>query len=108
MHFIEAARAERAVSQNTCLAYESDLRRFYQYVEKINSDFNSVGRQEIEDYLLILTDNGLSATTRSRHLSVIRRFFAFVCEEGWRADLPTRHLRGPQSSKTLAAHIVNG
>lgn len=99
--FIDAARAERSVSYNTCLAYESDLRRFHQYVKKINSDFNSVGRQDIEDYLLILADNGLSATTRSRHLSVIRRFFAFVCEEGWRADLPTRHLRGPKAQRLL-------
>lgn len=99
--FIDAAQAERSASQNTCIAYVHDLRRFGNHLKGMGRDFRTAGRQDVEDYISTLANDGLAPSTRARHLSVIRRFFAFVCEEGWREDLPTQHIRSPIQPRHL-------
>lgn len=99
--FIEATQAERASSLNTCLAYRRDLQRFAEFLGSRGLDFKAAKRKDIEDYLVSLVAEGTAASTRSRHLSAIRRLFAFACEEGWREDLPTRNMRNPKMSRSL-------
>lgn len=99
--FLETIQAERSTSMNTCLGYERDLLRFAKFLEKKNLDFKTAGRQEIEEYLIGLTEAGLAPSTRSRHLSAIRQLFGFACEEGWRDDLPSRNLHHPKLGRKL-------
>ncbi len=99
--FIEAARAERSASLNTCLAYRQDLLKFTGFLKLRSTDFSTATRSDIEDYLQHLAKAGLAASTRSRHLSAIRRLFGFANEEGWRNDLPTQAISNPKQSRTL-------
>ncbi len=106
--FLEAAQAERSASENTCLAYGRDLRRFAAYLEKHGFDFRSAGRAEIESYLGTLAAAGMAPSSRSRHLSAIRRLFGFACEEGWREDLPTASLSNPKLRRRLPGVLTVG
>ncbi len=99
--FLEAAQAERSASLNTCLAYQRDLRRFSGFLEEKGRNFKSAERPDIEAYLAALKAAGLSAPSRSRCLSAIRRLFAFACEEGWREDSPVRNIRNPKTGRRL-------
>ena len=99
--FLEAAQAERSASVNTCLAYGRDLRRFSGFLRGQGKDFASAARADIENYLAELADGGLSPASRSRQLSAIRRLFAFACEEGWREDMPARHIQNPKQGRRL-------
>ena len=99
--FLEAAQAERSASENTCLAYGRDLRRFAACLESRGLDFRSAGQTDIEAYLGTLAAAGMAASSRSRHLSAIRGLFGFACEEGWREDLPTANLSNPKLRRRL-------
>ncbi len=104
--FLEAAQAERSASHNTCLAYGRDLQHFAGFLAAKGRNFKTVNRQDIEDYLANLTHAGLAAATRRRHLSAIRQFFAFVCEEGWRRDIPSRHVPSPKTAQRLPTILL--
>ena len=99
--FLDAMRAERSASANTCKAYETDLRCFGRFMGRSGGDFYSVTRQDIQDYLVALDRHGLGAATRGRRLSSLRQFYRFLCEEGWCATNPATGLKNPRKPRTL-------
>ncbi len=99
--FLQAARAELGLSDNSILAYSRDLGDFATYIAARNLTFDSLGRAEIQAYLLSLDAGGLSPATRARRLSALRQFFRFAFEEGWRKDDPAARIKGPARRKSL-------
>jgi len=99
--FLEAARAELDIADNTVLAYQRDLVDFSTYLARRGLGWDTVTRQGIEAYLVTLDAAGLSAATRARRLSAIRQFYRFGFEEGWRDDTPATSIKGPSRQKHL-------
>ncbi len=108
--FLEALHAESGAALNTLLAYRHDLEDYTGFLARKGRDPLAAGRADIEEWLARLADLGLSAATRSRRLSAIRRFHRFLWEEGLRKDDPTRALapprRTPPLPRTLAPEDV--
>jgi integrase/recombinase XerD len=93
--FLEAQAAERDAARNTLLAYGRDLRDFAGWLSRRGMAVETVGRAEIEAYLVACDADGLAPATRARRLSAIRQLFRFAYDEGWRPDDPAAELRGP-------------
>ncbi|MEM9783797.1 MAG: tyrosine recombinase [Pseudomonadota bacterium] len=108
--FLEAAVAERGAARNTVAAYARDLTDFAAHAADTGG-IAAADRAAIEAYVAGLEAAGLSAATRARRLSAIRRFSRFALSEGWRADDPTARLSGPRPQRnlpgTLSAEAVD-
>ena len=70
---------ERGLSQNTVVAYASDLNKFQDYLlQKGIEDFTKVQMREIEGFIHWLTQKKLSPRSRARVLATIKTFFRFL------------------------------
>ena len=60
---------EKGLSINTKVSYNHDINRFLEYIAFVEiSSFKSITHKEISDFLSILTEFGLAASSRSRYL----------------------------------------
>ena len=99
--FLEAQAAERGITGNTQIAYNTDLKDFLSFIKNKGSNFKTVNRAIIEDYLVQCDNIGLAKATKARRLSSIKQLFSFVFEEDLRKDNPAIQLRGPNKIKRL-------
>ncbi len=94
--FLEMMTAEVGAAANTVAAYRSDLTLASQALEGGLSDANA-------DALAKLASgwSALSRSTVGRKSASLRRFFAFLADEGHRADDPGKALPRPGTARTL-------
>ena len=104
--FLEAIRAERSASRNTCQAYERDLMAFHDHLEKQGGDLLSATQRDIARYLNDLSSQGRSTSTQARKLAALRQFYLFAQEEGWRSDIPTLHIGTPRENGKLPKSLT--
>jgi integrase/recombinase XerD len=101
--FLEMLAAEAGVARNTIVAYGTDLR----------------AASELLDGGLVRADGGelrklgeawlqLTSSTAARKASVMRRFFGFLLEEGFRGDDPSAALPRPQLGRPLPKVLTHG
>ena len=100
-NFLEAQTAELGISQNTQIAYASDLKDFLRYIGKYNINFAKADRAIIEKYLLQCDAVGLASSTKARRLSTIKQLYRFAFEECLRKDNPAIQICGPKKAKRL-------
>ncbi len=94
--FLEMMTAEVGAAANTAAAYRSDLTLASQALEG--------GLAEADADALAKLASGWSALSRStvgRKSASLRRFFAFLADEGHRADDPGKALPRPGTARTL-------
>jgi integrase/recombinase XerD len=94
--FLEMMAAEAGAAPNTVAAYRSDLTLASQALEG--------GLVEADADALAKLASGWSALSRStvgRKSASLRRFFAFLADEGHRADDPGKALPRPGTARTL-------
>lgn len=94
--FIEMLAAEAGAARNTILAYRADLEAASALLD---GRLASAGATELER--LGEAWMPLAASSAARKSSVLRRFFAFLAEEGLRADDPSAALPRPQTRRPL-------
>ncbi len=99
--FLEAQAAELDAAPNTLAAYGRDLMDFSDWLQKRDLDFDTLGRADVEAYLIHCNAQGLADSTRARRLSSIKGLFRFAFEEGWRKENPAIQINGPGRRKTL-------
>ncbi len=94
--FLEMMTAEVGAAANTVAAYRSDLTLASQALEGglVDADANALGRLAGEW-------SALSRSTVGRKSASLRRFFAFLADEGHRADDPGKALPRPGTARTL-------
>ena len=91
--FLDAMSSERNFTRNTIISYSSDLQKFIKFQSKQNVKIINTTRQNIENFLKMEFDQGLSITTRARRLSSLKQFFKFLLNEELRQDDPTRKIK---------------
>ena len=84
------------MSGNTLDAYQRDLRKLLDYLEREQKDIREVTLQDLEHFSAGLHDIGIHPRSQCRILSGIRSFFRFVQLDGYRDDDPTELLESPQ------------
>ncbi|MFQ3236353.1 MAG: integrase/recombinase XerD [Paraglaciecola sp.] len=101
--FLDGIWLEKGLSENTLSAYRSDLTQFSCFANKQNMQWSitTVSSEEIEFYLAHRYDLGLSERSTARFLSSLRRFCAYLLQQGIREDDPVSVLQNPKLKKSL-------
>ena len=101
--FIHYLVVEKGLAQNTIVSYERDLKKYYQYLFKVEqiSSFNKVNRVHIVHFLGYLKEQGKSSKTNARHIASIRSFHQFLLREKVTESDPSIHIETPQLERTL-------
>jgi integrase/recombinase XerD len=79
-NFLEYVARERRLSPNTCLAYKSDLLKFYRWLGA--RSIAEITVQDLSEYAIFLRESQLTPASVSRHLTSLRVFFRFLQGEG--------------------------
>jgi integrase/recombinase XerD len=94
--FLEMMAAERGASRNTLAAYRRDLEQAAEWVKGALGDADAGAlRKLMADY------HSLAASSAARKLSALRQFFAFLLDEGERADNPALDIARPATRRPL-------
>lgn len=81
--FLRYQEVEIGMAANSMLAYGSDLRQFFEWLEeKCRLALHDVNLKILSNYLARLHERGLSSTTVARHLVAIKMFFRYLLLEG--------------------------
>lgn len=94
--FLEMLSAERGAAANTIAAYRSDLRLASEALAGALAMADTASLQRLGDGWA-----DLSRATVARKAAALRRFFAFLHEEGHRADDPGEALPRPGTARPL-------
>jgi integrase/recombinase XerD len=84
--FLDVIWMERGLSENTLIAYRTDLKKFALWLKKSTGTLSDqtllcVSRDTIVSYLAELEKQTSSSRSRARLLSSLRRFYAFLVRE---------------------------
>src|SRR5258708_4163452 len=81
--FLRYQEVEVGMARNSLLAYGSDLRQFFEWLETHGPQtLNAIDLKLLSGYLAHLHERGLSSTTVARHLVAIKMFFRYLLLEG--------------------------
>ena len=98
LEFYSYLEAERNVSPNTLRAYEGDIEKFLNFVER-RADA-PVDQQLIREYIVSIF-KGLKKTSLSRKISAIKVFFKFLKKRGYIENSPAAGIKNPRTGKHL-------
>ncbi len=103
--FLNYARVERGLSQNTIDAYRRDLGKFVAFLKKGKITLAETKRDDIVDFLAGLYRKGLDARSVARHLVSIRNIYRFLVIDGILEDDPTINLESPKIRSPLPSYL---
>ena len=104
--FADYISLERGLSANTRSAYQSDLIKFIQFLERQKiATINAVTRKDVLDFLLFEKDHGLGVNSISRLFVAVKIFFRFLQREGLLTGNITEVMDSPKLWKALPATL---
>lgn len=104
--FLDNIWMERGLSENTLSAYRTDLKNFTLWLKPDNKSsvadtLINVERSDIENYLSELKEKDISARSRARLLSSLRRFYAYLLREKKLEVDPVALIDAPKLGRSL-------
>ncbi len=97
--FLESLLSERNSQINTAEAYKVDLLQFQSFMRDVAIWKASI--RDIENFLLLKSQNGCSKATLRRKLSSIKQYLSFAKSENWIEINPASKITGPKRQRTL-------
>ncbi len=94
--FLEMMAAERGASRNTLAAYRRDLE---QAAASMSGAIETAGVADLRQ--LMAGYQSLATSSAARKLSALRQFYAFLLDEGDRADNPALDIARPTTRRPL-------
>ncbi|MCD7974945.1 MAG: site-specific tyrosine recombinase XerD [Phascolarctobacterium sp.] len=109
--FLEYLTVELGLAENTCGAYERDLRVLMKDLWFSEEDaLAGVSRQQLIDYLTSLKNRGRTASTIARKLAAIKAFYRFLAAERYIKNDPAEVIeagvKGMHLPKVLSVEEV--
>jgi integrase/recombinase XerD len=99
--FISYIQAEKGLSKNTVLAYTSDLKHYFKYLEKIDKTLFKIEHQDLTEFLWKKKQAGLKPRSLYRTIETLRQFYRFLIIEGFTSIDPTSDLTAPRIPSKL-------
>ena len=79
--FLEMALAERGIAENTLISYKRDLLDFKVFLQKIKTEELTVTSDNIEQYINLLSNNGILPRSINRKISTLKNYYNFLISE---------------------------
>jgi len=79
--FLSYVSSERALSQNTRIAYEQDLEHFFLFCRRKGILIPTIELRQLREYLATLRKQGLSSRSIARKLSAMKQLYKFLMRE---------------------------
>jgi integrase/recombinase XerD len=100
--FLYHLSLERGLSSNTIESYKRDLKRYIKYLQTLKrKSFDKIKTQDISKLILKLNKRGLSSSTISRNLSVIKSFHKYLIRENLALKNPAEGIESPRLWRKL-------
>jgi integrase/recombinase XerD len=99
--FLDALWLERGLSDNTLMAYRSDLEKFGDWAEAHANPIIAIRREDVLRYLSHRMDKGLKARSTARCLSCLRALYRYLLREKMLSDDPTLQVENPKLGRPL-------
>ncbi len=90
--YLAYLKLEKNLSEQSVLAYSSDLNKFLLFIEEETSDLNLVTTRLVSEYFEIVRDIGISSSTIARYLSSVKGFFKYLSAQEYVEKDPTEIL----------------
>ena len=105
--FADALWMERGLSRNTLTAYQSDLTKLAEWLDREKgSSLLSVRRDLLLDYLAHLGISGRTPRSTARFLSAARQFYQWALRSGRVNDDPTAQIESPRQGRPLPKSLT--
>ena len=96
-----------ALSENTVLSYIKDMESYCDYLkEKRVRDITKVSVKRVNEYIEMLKTHGRANSTILRSIAAIKKYYAFLIEEGVIDKNPASTIQRPQPKKKLPSVIA--
>jgi integrase/recombinase XerD len=92
---------EKGLSENSIEAYRADLLKLEGYLREAGIELLAVQPAHLKDFVIEISDLGVSPRTQARILSGIRSFYHFLLYKNLRDDDPTALLESPKTGLQL-------
>ncbi len=99
--FLEMLSASRGASVATLTSYRTDLDDFLGYAAARKWSLETVSHQNLNTYLLSLTERGMAASSLARKRSALSQWFKFLVSEKIRKDNPVLLTAKPKRKRDL-------
>ncbi len=105
--FADALWMERGLSQNTLVAYQSDLRSFAVWIDRERGRcLIEARRLDLLDYLTVLSVSGRKPRSAARLLSCLRQFYQHLLRQGLIREDPSARVDAPKLGRPLPASLT--
>ena len=99
--YLSYCRVEKGLAANSIESYRTDLERLGGWARKNKLDLSTLTRQELREWLIDLTGEKLSESSKRRMVSAVRGFYKFLVFEGHVDKNPADDLVSPQKGVYL-------
>lgn len=99
--FLKVLAINEGLSQNTVLAYKTDLKKFERWLAETEKSVLHLQRSDIEDFQWSLIQVGLSDRSVARVFSTLKRFYAYLVQEHLIKTNPTELLTSPKITQKI-------
>lgn len=104
--FLSYLRIEKALAQNTILAYGRDLKRFAAFLRsRRRQRLEDATREDVVDFLSSLYKEKLDSRSVARYLVSLRGLYKFEVMEGRVNTDPTENLESPKIRNSLPTYL---
>ena len=97
---------KKGLSNNTILAYKSDLKIFLIWLDDNKEKYSNVDRIIINNYLASRLDNGASLSTIQRIITCVKSFYSFLFENNIIKYNPAQLIENPKKRRKLPTIIT--
>lgn len=92
---------DKKYSNNTINSYSNDLLKYYNYMKQKNIKLDNIKKEDIQDYIKSLKENGIDNRSISHNISVIRSFYKFLLIQKYITNNPIMFIEMPKLKKSL-------
>ena len=104
--YLDHLRVERALAENSLLAYGHELERLARFAAPRRRQLLALRQADLVDFLGSLRDAGLKARSVARAVHALRGFYRFAVREGRLEIDPMENLRAPKAVTGLPRYLT--
>lgn len=98
--FIKYLQDVKHSSRNTMQAYQNDLKKLVQFLNKMNiNSVSKISETNLNSYILTLEKDGLSPASVSRNIAAMKAFLLYLIKHGIITGDPSERIRPPKVQK---------